>query len=282
MSAYNPRDFWEKSHSSVPSADVSLGYGVRHVGGGQSDLEAEALYCLRQINATRVLRECGLPANPKIFELGSGGGFWVEFFRQFKPSLFLGSDLSPTAVDRLQSLYPDCSFVSIDDGALAWLQANQQGPFDLCLGVDVLYHIVDDAAWRTALSNLCENCKSGGWLLLADYFYEQPREAPSTSHVKHRSVQAYLDVLDEYRFQVARIQPIFYFLNRIVSGPWKDHNRLTAYILRHMISNKFGLKTLAVVDSVITKLARPMTPKSKTRFLLARKFEETSQAQTLA
>ena len=271
MSAYKASDFWERSHSSVSSSDVELGSGVRHVGGGQSNPEAEALYCLRQINASRVLRKCRLPANPRIFELGSGGGFWVEFFRQFDPSLFLGSDLSVTAVDRLQSLYPDCSFISMNEASAGWEQIGQRGPYDLCLAIDVLYHIVDDASWRMALSNLCKNCKPSGFLLLADYFYEQPRESPSTSHVKWRSIQAYLDVLDEYGFQVIHIQPIFYFLNRTVSGPWKDHTGLTAVFLKHMISSKLGLGVLTGLDSVITKFARPMSPKSKARFLLAKK-----------
>src|ERR1700730_3484998 len=226
MQAYKPGDFWEKSHSSIVESDVNLGLGVHYVVGGKSNVEAEALYSLRRINANRVLRKCRLPASPKIFELGSGGGFWAEFFRQFKPSLFLGSDLSPTAVDRLQSLYPDFSFISMSDASAGWEQMRQRGPFDLCLAIDVLYHIVDDALWRMALSNLCENCKPGSWLLLVDYFYEQHRESPSVSHVKYRSIQAYLDVLDEYGFQVTHIQPIFYFLNRIVSGPWKDHTGL--------------------------------------------------------
>lgn len=241
------------------------------MGGGQSKPEAKALYCLRRVNANRVLRKCGLPANPKIFELGSGGGFWVEFFRQLSPSLFLGSDLSPTAVDRLRSRYPSCSFISMDDPSAGWEQMRQHGPFDLCLAIDVLYHIVDDASWRMALSALCENCNPDGWLLLADYFYEQPRESSSASHVKWRPIQAYLDVLDEYNFQVIHIQPIFYFLNRIVNGPWKDHTGLTAVFLKHMISNKLGLGVLCGLDSVITKFARPMSPRSKTRFLLAKR-----------
>jgi SAM-dependent methyltransferase len=271
MSAYKPGDFWEKSHSSISSADVELGSGIQYVGGGQSNPEAKTLYCLRRINARRVLRKCALPTNPKIFELGSGGGFWVEFFRQFSPSLFLGSDLSATAVDRLQSLYPNYSFISMADASSGWEQIKQRGPYDLCLAIDVLYHIVDDASWRNALSKLCENCKPEGSLLLADYFYEQPRDSPSASHVKWRPIQAYLDVLDEYGFQVAHIQPIFYFLNRIVNGPWKDHTGLTAVFLKHMISSKLGLGVLSGLDSVITKFARPMSPKSKTRFLLAKR-----------
>lgn len=271
MSVNKSSDFWEKSHSSVSSSAVGLGSGIRHVGGGQSNLEAKAMYDLRRTNALRVLRKCVLPANPRIFELGSGGGFWVEFFRQFDPSLFLGSDLSLTAVDRLQSLYPNCSFVSMDDASAGWEQIEQRGPYDLCLAIDVLYHIVDDALWQMALSNLCKSCSSKGWLLLADYFYEQPREFPSTSHVKWRSIQAYLNVFDEHGFEVTHIQPVFYFLNRTVSGPWKDHTGLMAVFLKHMISSKLGLGVLTRLDSVITKFARPMSPKSKARFLLARR-----------
>jgi hypothetical protein len=55
MLADKPNDFWETSHSSVSPDDVNLGFGVRQVGGGQSDLEVAALYQLGEINAERVL-----------------------------------------------------------------------------------------------------------------------------------------------------------------------------------------------------------------------------------
>jgi 2-polyprenyl-3-methyl-5-hydroxy-6-metoxy-1,4-benzoquinol methylase len=209
MSNYKPDDFWETSHSSVPGAEVKLGSGVRHVGGGHSDREADALYRLRRLNAKRILAHASLPSNPKIFELGSGGGFWVNFFRSIAPALFLGSDISSTAVERLASNNPDSQFVCLKDGKSAWDQIFAQGPFDLCLGIDVLYHITDENIWQTSLNNLCANCKPGGWLLLADYFYEQPREAPSVVHVLHRPMQAYLDILDRHRFEVVQTQPIF-------------------------------------------------------------------------
>jgi len=279
MPNYKANDFWEKSHLGVASENVNRGFGVRHVGGGESDVEAAALYRLREINANRVLRKCSISSHPKIFELGSGGGFWVDFFHRLNPALFFGSDLSPTAVARLRSNYPDDKFVSVADDE-AWLQIKQAGPYDLCLGIDVLYHIVDDAIWERALKNLCSNCKAGGWLLLADYFFEQPRELPSISHVKHRSMQTYLNILDEQQFRVVHIQPIFYFLNRIVSGPWKDHNGLTTLILRWLSGNRIGLIALVAADSLITRLTRPMTPVSKTRFLLAQKRDDAYQSGT--
>jgi hypothetical protein len=271
METYKPNDFWETSHSSVASSGVDRGIGVRHVGGGQSNLEAQALYRLRGLNAGRVLRKCKLPPNPKVFELGSGGGYWVEFFRRLEPGLFVGSDLSKTAVQRLAELYPNYEFVTMTPPDEAWSRIQSRGPYDLTLAIDVLYHVTDDKIWEHSLDQLCTNTAASGLLLIADYFYEQPVDQPSKIHVKHRKMQSYLDVLDKHGFRVEQIQPIFYFFNRIISGPWRDHTKLYSPVLRLLISNFAGLKLIGMVDAVVTAVARPMDPKCKTRFLLARK-----------
>jgi Methyltransferase domain len=271
MESYKPNDFWETSHSAVPSFAVGRGIGVRHVGGGQSNLEAEALYRLRGLNASRVLRKGKLPPNPKIFELGSGGGYWVEFFRRLQPKLFVGSDLSKTAVQRLAELYPDYEFITMTPPEEAWSRIQSRGPYDLTLAIDVLYHVTDDKIWEHSLNQLCMNTAVFGLLLIADYFYEQPGDQPSKIHVKHRKMQSYLDVLDKHDFKIEAIQPAFYFSNRIVSGPWRDHNRLLSVILRLLTSNAAGLRFIESTDRVLTAFAQPMNPKCKTRFLLARK-----------
>src|SRR4051812_41905072 len=98
MHVYKPSDFWEKSHSSTAADDVNLGLGIHHVGGGQSLHDAAALYQLRRINLMRLLKKRPLHNEPSIFELGSGGGYWVEFFKESQPRSFVGSDLSTTAV----------------------------------------------------------------------------------------------------------------------------------------------------------------------------------------
>jgi hypothetical protein len=271
MSCYKPTDFWETSHSTVPSSEIDRGVGVRHVGGGQSNLEAEALYRLRRLNAGRVLRKCKLPPNPKIFELGSGGGYWVDFFRRLEPKLFVGSDLSKTAVQRLLELYPDCEFVTMTPPEEAWSRIQSRGPYDLTLAIDVLYHVTDDKIWEYSLNQLCTNTAVSGLLLIADYFYEQPADQPSKTHVKHRKMQDYLDLLDKHDFRVEKIQPIFYFLNRIVDGPWRDHSKLMSPILRFLTARSIGLEFVRSLDAVLTAYLRPMNPRSKTRFLLARR-----------
>ena len=271
MADYRPDSFWEKAHTTVSSDEVNLGTGVRSVGGGANDVEAAALYCLRRLNADRVLRGCELPCNPKLLEFGSGGGFWVQYFEKYSPSLFVGSDLSPTAVERLSECFSRHTFVCMQDPLKAWQTIEASAPYDLCLAIDVLYHITNDEHWTGALDRLCANTAKGGYILIADYFYEQPTDQPSRVHVRHRSMQAYLDALDKHGFAAVQIQPVFYYFNRITSGPWRDHNRALTVLLRLALSNSASLTLLKYLDMLTTLFARPMNPKCKARFLLARK-----------
>jgi hypothetical protein len=273
MPAYKPTQFWEESHSAVAAQDVNLGSGVRYVGGGQSALEAQALYRLRNLNARRILQASKLPPRAKIFELGSGGGYWVAFFQAFNPSVYVGSDLSTTAVERLSTIYPGHEFVQLVPADEGWSQIRGFGPYDLTLAIDVLYHITDDIAWTQSLERLCTNTIAGGLLLITDYFYEQPTDQPTKVHVKHRKMQEYLDVLAKYEFHVEAIQPMFYFLNRIISGPWRDHSRLLSPVLRTLSASSLGLKALGAVDAIATAVLRPMHPRCKMRFLLARRSD---------
>jgi hypothetical protein len=188
-----------------------------------------------------------------------------------------GSSNSGVAVVIGWSFFERCSQkrssvqICTSDEQVAWSQAQEYGPYDLCLAIDVLYHIVDDTTWRENLQRLCANTSIGGLLLIADYFYEQSIDQPSKVHVRHRKMQSYLDVLDGFGFQVEAVQPIFYFLNRIVSGPWRDHNRVFSPALRALSSNLLGLRLLEITDALVTGFTRPMNPKAKTRFLAARR-----------
>src|SRR4051812_44459569 len=155
MKPYTPSDFWEKSHSSVTPSDVNLGLGIHHVGGGQSFHDAAALYTLRRLNLRRILGKHPVPNQPNIFELGSGGGYWTQFFKSYRPRMFVGSDLSNTAVERLSSKHPEYKFVSMQNGNEGWLEIEKLGPYDLCMAIDVLYHITDDVTWNQTLLHLC-------------------------------------------------------------------------------------------------------------------------------
>src|SRR5664279_4694091 len=115
MRPYQPEQFWETAHSRVPAEKVGAGLGVRNVGGGRSSSEAAAFYRARETNMRRLLKKAQLPSHPRAFELGSGGGYWVNFFATLKPSLFVGSDISSTAAARLGETYANNLFYCLQE-----------------------------------------------------------------------------------------------------------------------------------------------------------------------
>jgi SAM-dependent methyltransferase len=267
---YSPQSFWEEKHREVNQGDVKLGVGIQYVGGGQCEAETKALYQLRQLALQRTLGKVTGEIK-SIFELGSGGGFWANYFQRREIQNYFGSDISSTTVERLKEQFPKYTFACAEDTKSFWQSVVGKAPFDLCLAFDVLYHITNDADWEAALDGLCRATKSKGYLLIVDYFFSQVSEHASKCHVKHRPMQQYLDLLDKHGFDIVHIQPVFYLHNRITGGPWQDQNRVLSRFLRACCSNYFGITLLTWVDYLATAVIHPMNPRSKARILLARK-----------
>jgi SAM-dependent methyltransferase len=245
-------------------------------------LEADYLYRLRLQafkSALRKARICGLPHdNLKILEFGCGSGYWLTQLPDLLGRAafsFTGADISPTAVHRLQTRYPDSAFVCLGDNSQSWAQIESGAPFDLTLAIDVLYHITDNTAWRDTFRRLVQLTSPDGFFIFSDYGFAQVQEHATKRHVKHRPLQMYLDELDQLDMSVVAIAPKFYFFNRIKYGPWKDHGRLTAAIWR--IADRFRLvmRLLYILDSQIIRFVRPMNPRCKARFFVCRRLEDT-------
>ncbi|MFZ4773871.1 MAG: class I SAM-dependent methyltransferase [Terrimicrobiaceae bacterium] len=268
---YNNKTFWENAHHSKLEDDSTISVAIREVGGEDSPLGAQALYILRRLGLSRLLKKVNLTNAPSIFEVGSGGGYWSGYFQtRFTLGRFTGSDISPTAVERLKGLYPKYQFHCLLENN-AWKDIEQAGPYDLCLAIDVLYHITDDQQWDFVLRQLLGQVGDGGYAVISDYFFAEAREHPNHLHVKHRHLQAYLDIFELCGFSVIEIQPIFYLLNRVKTGPFRDHNRILSAILRRLSSFRIGLFILVGVDRLICKYLRPMNPSCRNRMLLVKR-----------
>jgi SAM-dependent methyltransferase len=282
MNNYQPSKFWENTHADVNDELVRGGRGIRSVGGGASAVEADYLYRLRRRafqsalqTAKETVPSCG---NLKIFEFGCGSGYWLTQL----PALlghsgfsYTGADISPTAIRRLQSNYPDSTFVCLDDISQSWARIESGAPFNLTLAIDVLYHITDDTIWRDTFRRLVRLTSADGFFIFSDYGFAQAQEHAIKIHVKHRPLQMYLDELDQLDMSVVAIAPKFYFFNRIKYGPWKDHSRLTAAIWRLADSFPIVMHLLYMLDSQLIRVIRPMNPRCKARFFVCRRLEGT-------
>jgi len=278
---YNPESFWETAHHEVDEQEAGLGEGIRHVGGGGGILEARYLYALRGFALQRVCDRISLQTSSadsvplEVFEFGCGSGYWISRLTRLLEPLqihYSGVDISPTAIVRLQNRHPECFFTCMENPGAGWTKLFERKPFDISLAIDVLYHITDDDAWTTTLRNIAKITKPGGYFIFSDLGYSQPRSNPSKSHVKHRSLQAYLDELESGGFEIIHIEPMFFFFNRIKYGPFRDHSKLVAAMWRMADHFPFLMRGIYWIDRGVTKFLRPLDPRCKKRLFLCKKL----------
>ena len=104
-----------------------------------------------------------------VLDVGCGTGFYLEQWQSLGAKSLAGLDISDWAVARLTEAYPAGTFYRSDIGGLT--SALPAGAFDVISAIDVLVHIVDDAAYLRALKHLYHALGSGGYLLYSDSFF---------------------------------------------------------------------------------------------------------------
>jgi SAM-dependent methyltransferase len=248
------------------------------VGGGSTSREALYLYRLRTRAMRRALtkaKERGLNSEGiNILEFGCGSGYWLETLPALldsKDFAYTGADISATAVDRLAKDHSGRSFVCLNDVDDGWNRLGKTSPYDLTLAIDVLYHVTDDSVWRNSLRNMASVTAPGGYMIFSDYGYQEAKPNPSTSHVKHRPMQAYLDELEATQMDVISVVPKFFLFNRIKYGPWRDHGAASAMLWRIADRLTPVMHLLYLVDCLVTPFMRPMDTRCKTRFFVCQK-----------
>jgi SAM-dependent methyltransferase len=145
-----------------------------------------------------------------VVDVGSGTGFYVSCWQEMGATV-TGMDLTETAVAQLASAYPDADFVRGDVSDPAVVRQLGTGTADAVSAMDVLFHIVDDAAFNQALANIYDVLKPGGYFLYSDLFVHGPAR-----RVKHRVARPLADieqVMDRCGFEIVERAPLFVLMN---------------------------------------------------------------------
>jgi SAM-dependent methyltransferase len=157
--AYRPPDYWSGLHEAADDLGV-VGYPTlplvfnRHV------------YANAARGVLRGFAAAGVPVRGRaVLDVGSGTGFWVDLWRREGAAKVSGSDLVPTAVERLRSRFPGSEFVAADITDQAPFPEAQ---FDLVTIMSVLHHVVDEERFERALANLASQLADGGFLAVLD------------------------------------------------------------------------------------------------------------------
>jgi SAM-dependent methyltransferase len=167
-----------------------------------------------------------------VADIGSGTGFYLDLWKGLGVKRVDGVDLTEAAVSRLRIRFPDLRIYRGDIG-----DPELGGPlntYDAVSAFDVLFHIVDDARYVTALRNINYLLRPGGLFLLTDLFLHS--NALRSEHVVFRSLEDLKVLLLGSGFEILSRRPAFVFMNepldtrsRVHRFCWKAFERIVGY-----------------------------------------------------
>jgi SAM-dependent methyltransferase len=144
-----------------------------------------------------------------LLEARVGTGAYAGLWRGLGVRNWVGVDISSHAIAHLQRRFPDGEFYVVDLGQPGKALEGKQ--FDLVTAIDVLYHVVDDSQFETALRWLASRVGEHGYLVVSDVFSDSPwgRRFP---HVRRRPMEIYLRILEPFGLRLVDRQPVFAIL----------------------------------------------------------------------
>ena len=245
-----PKVYWENRLSN----NFSLG-GVGH---GLLEYQYNRwAYRLRDRVLRRHLARLDVRlSDAKILDVGSGTGFYIDFWRKVGAGFIFGSDLTQVSVQHLRERFPDQTFYQLDIGDV--LSSDLSSPFDVVSAFDILFHIVDDALFDRAIHNISCLLRPGGLFVFSDLFLHGEREA--SSHIVRRPLARIERVLAESGFEIILRRPVFVVLmepgdtqSMLPEFAW----RLLTYPVRWSESVGWVLGALLYpIDLILTKVLR--------------------------
>jgi len=171
----------------------------------------EWLYRIRARGFLRVLRDLGVTdAQPRVLDVGCGTGFYLRLYSKLGLRGISGLDIASSALDRLRVELPGIDLHHADISApLNGLGAQS---YDLISAMDVLFHLVDDMAYRQALHNIHELLSPGGYFL----FTENLLSCGERRHEDYWRARGRGDIeamLLETGFTIIKTVPVFAVMN---------------------------------------------------------------------
>ena len=151
----------------------------------------------------------------RVFDVGSGTGYWVDYYRKAGAADIFGVDLTDISIQRLTARYPEYTFKVADIGSADFIP---EGRYDIVNCLDVLYYIIDDASFARALVSLASCLKPDGVLFITDTFRNASPAKPPFYYL-HRDMRRYTEAMDAAGLVGEEIIPVNYLLKKPIPFP---------------------------------------------------------------
>jgi SAM-dependent methyltransferase len=204
---YRPPEYWSALHDAADDLGV-VGHPSmplvfnRHV------------YANAAHGVLRGLAAAGVSIRDRrVLDVGSGTGFWVELWRREGAATVAGSDLVPSAVERLHTRFPGSEFTVADVTEQAPFPGAQ---FDVVTIMSVLHHIVDEQRFDRALVNLAAQLTPDGRLAVLDPVVVRGRWMPPEAEGAHnvaRTLARWQQAAADAGLRISTITPVWAFLS---------------------------------------------------------------------
>lgn len=171
-----------------------------------------------------------------VLDVGSGTGFYIEKWRELGVRSIVGIDLTQASTEHLRQKYPEHEFFQLDMGASISPLAGRL--FDVVSAFDVLFHIVDDQQYATAINNVHCLLKQGGLFVFSENFLHLERRG--SSHQVSRRLETIERVLAGAGFETLTRSPMFCLMNAPV-----DSSSVALHVFWRVISTIVSRSELA-------------------------------------
>jgi len=146
-----------------------------------------------------------------VLDIGCGTGFYVDLWNKIGVRNVSGIDITNIAVRTLKSKYPDREFYRADISNQEDIEKINAKKYDIVSAFDILYHIVDDKKYDTAIKNIHSVLKPNGIFVFSDFFIHGP--AQRSTYQVSRSLAHNEKTLTENGFKIIRRCPMFVLMN---------------------------------------------------------------------
>jgi 2-polyprenyl-3-methyl-5-hydroxy-6-metoxy-1,4-benzoquinol methylase len=179
-------------------------------------------YRVRRIVFRRLVRQLALPLGTlSVLDVGCGTGFYLEQWQALGVASVAGLDISDWVVRVLPRTFPNVTFYRANIGGTDPPLPVQA--FDVVTAIDVLVHLVDDAAYLRAIQNLHRSLKPGGYLLYSDSFFHGP-DKQSGDYWRGRSLASVTTAMDDSGFEIVSRVPMSVLMSQPTDTRHRQRN----------------------------------------------------------
>ena len=204
----------------------------------------------------------------RVLDVGSGTGFYLDQWTRLGAGSITGSDLTEVAVERLRRRRPGIPTLQLDIGSAE--PPTDGATYDAISAMDVLFHIVDEDAYRRAIANMAALLVPGGLLLFSENLLsDEAARAPSQVSRTREEIFGYLR---ESGLEPVEVTPMFWLMNSPV-----DTRRRALKVWWTLVSraaslhDSVGFVVGAALYPVELLLIRTLPDGPSTRLVAARK-----------